>query len=572
MTDFTTRPEIRGTFGAVTSTHWIASAAGMAMLERGGNAFDAAVAAGLVLQVVEPHLNGPGGDLPAIFKTADGQPQVLCAQGPAPKAAVPEAFGAHQLIPGSGLLATVVPGAFDGWMRLLADHGSLPLAEVMAPAIFYAREGHPALARVSATIAGLKDFFAAEWPSSAAVWTPGGEVPAPDSLMKNPDLAATWQRILDEAQGAGGDRVVQIEAARAIWSDGFVADAITEFVTSAEPSNNIGGRDRALLARDDLSGWRASVEAPLSIDYHGWTVFKTGPWGQGPVLLQALAVLRDIDLAAMDPLGADFVHTVIEAMKLAYADREAYYGDPDFYDIPMGTLLSAEYAAERRALIGPQASREQRPGRVPGHEALADAAIARAARDFAAGPSVEPTMAHLTHRRGRAAPVFHAGLGAARRVHRRHFRHDGDRRWNGRRADPEFPRLRYPQGGRHIFGHRLPDRPARCDHLRRNRPRSARPAAAVAGLRQPVSRGHHHPVVHLDRRLRRPTGPQHRSQAPADGVWRVPAADLAAHVDRPADRRTVTGSTDLLLRREVEDDIGRDGRLPPERQLASALR
>lgn len=400
MTDFTTRPEIRGTFGAVTSTHWIASAVGMAMLERGGNAFDAAVAAGLVLQVVEPHLNGPGGDLPAIFKTAEGQPQVLCAQGPAPKAAVPEAFGDHKLIPGSGLLATVVPGAFDGWMRLLADHGSLPLAEVMAPAIAYARDGHPTLARVAATIAGLQEFFAGEWPSSAAVWTPAGEAPAPDSLFKNPDLAATWQRIVDEAAAAGTDRVAQIEAARAIWSDGFVADAIGAFVASAEPSNNIGGRDRALLARDDLAGWRASVEEPLSVEYHGWTVFKTGPWGQGPVLLQALAILRGIDLGAMDPLGADFVHTVIEAMKLAYADREAYYGDPDFYDIPMDHLLSEDYAAERRALIGPDASREQRPGRVPGHEALADAAIARAARDFAAGPSVEPTMAHLTERRG----------------------------------------------------------------------------------------------------------------------------------------------------------------------------
>ena len=400
MSDFTTRPEIRGTFGAVTSTHWIASAVGMAMLERGGNAFDAAVAAGLVLQVVEPHLNGPAGDLPAIFKTAEGEPQVLCAQGPAPKAAVPEAFGDHKLIPGSGLLATVVPGAFDGWMRLLADHGSLPLAEVMAPAIAYARDGHPTLARVAATIAGLKEFFAAEWPSSAAVWAPAGEAPAPDSLFKNPDLAATWQRIVDEAAAAGTDRVAQIEAARAIWSDGFVADAIGAFVASAEPSNNIGGRDRALLAREDLAGWRASVEEPLSLDYHGWTVFKTGPWGQGPVLLQALAILRGIDLGAMDPLGADFVHTVIEAMKLAYADREAYYGDPDFYDIPMDHLLSEDYAAERRALIGPDASREQRPGRVPGHEALADAAIARAARDFAAGPSVEPTMAHLTERRG----------------------------------------------------------------------------------------------------------------------------------------------------------------------------
>lgn len=281
MTDFTTRPEIRGTFGAVASTHWIASAVGMAMLERGGNAFEAAVATGLVLQVVEPHLNGPAGDLPAIFKTADGAPQVLCAQGPAPKAAVPEAFGAHTLIPGPGLLATVVPGAFDGWMRLLADHGTLTLADVLAPAIAYAREGRPVLARVFATIKGLGDFFAAEWPRSTKTWTPGGNAPAPDSLFRNPDLAATGQRIVDEAGNAGDDRVAQIEAACAIWSDGFVADSIADFVGHAELSNNIGGRDRAMLAQEDLAGWRASVEAPLSIDYRGWTVFNTEPWGQG---------------------------------------------------------------------------------------------------------------------------------------------------------------------------------------------------------------------------------------------------------------------------------------------------
>ncbi|AXC49974.1 gamma-glutamyltransferase family protein [Paracoccus suum] len=400
MSDFTTRPEIRGTFGAVTSTHWIASASGMAMLERGGNAFDAAVATGLVLQIVEPHLCGPGGDLPVIYKTADGEPQVLCAQGTAPAAATAEAFAPHKVIPGSGLLATVVPGAFDGWMSLLAEHGRLPLSEVMGPAIFYAREGHPVLPRVAATIAGLKDFFASDWPTSAEVWCAGGSGPAVGGLLANPALAATYQRIVDEAEAASDDRTAQIEAARAIWSDGFVADAIGAFTSTAELSNNIGGRDRALLSRDDLAGWRCRTEAPLSIDYHGWQVFKTGPWGQGPVLLQALAILRGIDLAAMDPMGEEFVHTVIEAMKLAFADREAFYGDPDFADIPMDVLLSEEYASARRALITDVASREQRPGRIPGYEPLADAAIARASGDFAAGPSVEPTMAHMTERRG----------------------------------------------------------------------------------------------------------------------------------------------------------------------------
>lgn len=404
MSDFTTRPEIRGIFGTVTSTHWIASSAGMGVLERGGNAIDAAVATGLVLQIVEPHLNGPAGDLPVIWRKAGEEPQVICGQGPAPKAATIAAMRDLDLtlIPGSGLLATVVPGAFDGWMKLLADGGSMTLREVMEPAIFYARDGHPVLARVANTIKGLDSFLRDEWPSSAEVFMPDGAAPEPGVIFRNPALAATYQRIVDEAEAASDDRLSQIEAARAIWSDGFVADAIADFISTAEVADVTGARHRALLAREDLVGWRATTEAPLSVDYHGWTVYKTGPWGQGPVLLQALAILRGVDLGAMDPCGVPFVHTVIEAMKLAYADREAYYGDPAFSEIPMEVLLSESYAAERRALIGDTASTEQRPGRVPGFAHLADAAIARAGRDFGVGRavSVEPTMAHLTEKRG----------------------------------------------------------------------------------------------------------------------------------------------------------------------------
>lgn len=405
MSDFTTRPDIRGTFGVVTSTHWLASGAGMAMLERGGNAFDAAVAAGLVLQVVEPHLNGPGGDLPAIIHLAEtGETSVLCAQGTAPAGATMAHYRAlfgDGLIPGSGLLATVIPGAFDGWMLMLRDHGSMELAEVMEPAISYARDGHPILPRVSATIAGLQEFFREEWPSSIETWLPGGEVPQDWQLFRNPDLAAAYQRIVDEAKG--DSRAQRIDAARKIWSQGFVADAICDYLAEASVMDVSGKAHAGVLSRDDLAGWQAQWEEPVSIDYHGWTIFKTAPWSQGPVLLQALRILEGIDLAAMDPYGADFVHTVTEAMKLAYADREAYYGDPDHFDIPLDRLLSRDYGAERAALIGETASHEQRPGRLPGLEHLADAAIARAVRDFdaARGASAgEPTMAHLTERRG----------------------------------------------------------------------------------------------------------------------------------------------------------------------------
>ncbi|OIQ32738.1 MAG: gamma-glutamyltransferase [Alphaproteobacteria bacterium MedPE-SWcel] len=405
MSDFTTRPEIRGTFGVATSTHWIASAVGMSILEKGGNAFDASVATALVLQVVEPHLNGPAGDMPAIFHKADtGETKVLCAQGVAPAAATIEAYQAQglTLIPGSGLLATVVPGAFDGWMLMLRDHGSMTLREVMAPAIGYARDGHPMLPRVANTIAGLAEFFAEEWPTSAAVWTPDGKAPEAHALFRNPDLARTYERLVEAGEAAGGDRLAQIDAARLEWRQGFVAEAIFTYLEDAHVMDVSDEKHSAVLAPDDLRDWRATYEDTLSYDYEGWTIHKTHAWSQGPVLLQALAILKGFDLGAMDPLGAEFIHVVTEAMKLAYADREAYYGDPAHTDIPMAYLLSEDYNAQRRSLITETASTEQRPGRVPGFEHLAEAYIERAARDYDVGPvaAQEPTMSHLTEKRG----------------------------------------------------------------------------------------------------------------------------------------------------------------------------
>ena len=401
---FTTRPEIRGTFGVVASTHWIASAVGMGILERGGNAFDAAVATAMTLQVVEPHLNGPAGDMPAIFQKAGEDVQVLCAQGPAPAGATIEHYRARglTLIPGSGLLATVIPGAFDGWMTMLRDHGTMTLREVLAPAIGYARDGHPILPRVANQIAGLSTYFAEHWPSSADVWTPGGAAPEPNAKFKNPDLAATYTRLVEAGEAAGEDRAVQVDAARREWSQGFVADAIEDYLRGAEVMDVSGEAHRGVLTKADMAGWEATYEPSLSYDYRGWTVHKTGPWSQGPVLLQALAILRHHDLAAMDPMGAEFVHTIIEAMKLAYADREAYYGDPLHGEIPIEHLLSDAYSGERARLIAADADIEHRPGRVPGLDHLADAYVERAARDFGAADAApqEPTMAHLTERRG----------------------------------------------------------------------------------------------------------------------------------------------------------------------------
>ncbi|MGH7160385.1 MAG: gamma-glutamyltransferase family protein [Acetobacteraceae bacterium] len=394
---FTTRPEIAATFGVVASTHWIASAVGMAVLERGGNAFDAAAATAFTLQVAEPHLNGPGGEAPIIVHAAaSGLQKVICGQGVAPAAATIEHFAALDLdlIPGTGLLPAVVPGAFDAWLLLLRDWGTWELADVLAFAIGYAANGIHLVPRVPAAIEGVRPLFEDEWPTSAAVWLPGGQVPAAGSLFRNPTLAATYQRIILEARGAS--RESRIDAARAAWYRGFVAEAVDRFFRSHEVLDASGRRHRGLLAADDFARWQASVEDPVSLEYHGYTVLKCGPWSQGPVFLQQLALLSDFDLAAMDPLGADFVHTVVECAKLAFADREAYYGDPDFVSVPLGELLSSAYNGGRSRLLGEQASLELRPGKLAGYRARVDREAARRAELLrpAAG-SGEPTVARL---------------------------------------------------------------------------------------------------------------------------------------------------------------------------------
>jgi len=402
MAPIASRQQIVGTFGVVASSHWIASAVGMSMLEKGGNAFDAAVATGLVLQVLEPHLNGPGGDLPAIlYSKRTEKVEVLCAQGTAPARATIAHYRGQGLdiIPGDGLLATVIPGSFGGWMVMLRDYGRLSLREVLEPALGYAERGHPMLPRVAGSIADLADFFRREWPTSAATWLPGGDAPRPWSLFTNKTLSRTWQRLLAEAESKSG-REAQIEAARTAFYSGFVAEAIDDFAQATSVIDGSGQRHSGVITADDLARWQPAIEAPVTRGYHDWTVAKTGPWGQGPVLLQALAILEQFDLAGLDPNGPDFVHTVIEAEKLAFADREAYYGDPNFTDVPLDRLLSTDYARERSRLIGQQASRDLLPGIVTGYEDQVRRTLAAVAGLSAGGAVYEPTMAHLTERRG----------------------------------------------------------------------------------------------------------------------------------------------------------------------------
>ncbi|UCM91044.1 gamma-glutamyltransferase family protein [Streptomyces marincola] len=400
---FTTRPTLQGTFGMVSSTHWLASQSAMSVLERGGNAFDAAVTAGFVLHVVEPHLNGPAGDVPIILAPAGGEVRVLCGQGPAPMGATAAHYTGLglDLVPGTGPLAAVVPGAFDAWLTLLRDHGTLDLADVLDHAIGYAERGHPAVENVGRTVEAVRDLFTEEWTSSAEVYLPGGRAPAPGALLRNPWLAATWRRLLAEAGAAGGDREARIEAARRVWREGFIAESIAAH--AARPAMDSSGRRHAgVLTGDDLAGWSAGYEAPVTYDWRGWTVCKAGPWSQGPVLLQQLALLDDgIDASALGT--PEYVHALVEGGKLAMADREAWYGDAA--PVPLPDLLSPAYNAERRALIGPTASTAFRPG-APGGRTPELARRARAAFDAppGAGPAAagagEPTVAHNGETRG----------------------------------------------------------------------------------------------------------------------------------------------------------------------------
>ena len=380
---FTTRPTLQGTFGMASSTHWLASQTAMAVLEDGGNAFDAAVAAGFVLHVVEPHMNGPAGEVPIILAPAGGEVRVLCGQGVAPAGATIEHYRSLglDLVPGTGPLAAAVPGAFDAWMLLLRDHGTKSLADVLQYAIGYAEHGHPPVEQLRDTVEAVRELFETAWPSSAEVYLPGGRAPQPGEPFRNPALAATWRRLLAEAQAAGRDRVGEIEAARRIWRTGFIAEALVR--QAGRPTlDSSGRRHTGPLAAADLASWQATYEPPVTYRWRDWTVCKAGGWSQGPVFLQQLALLPP-ELPAYG--SADYVHLLVEGCKLAMADREAWYGDAA--EVPLDVLLSPEYNAARRALIGATASHELRPGS-PGGRSPVLSAHSRAVA--AGGPAPHP--------------------------------------------------------------------------------------------------------------------------------------------------------------------------------------
>ncbi len=313
---------------------------------------------------------------------------MICGQGPAPAKATIAHYKSLGLdmVPGTGLLAACVPGTFDTWMLLLRDYGTMRLADVLAPAIGYAREGYPLVERAHATIATVANLFREHWPTSAAVYLPDGKVPETGALFANKTLANTYARILREAESAAGDRLAQIEAARKTWSQGFVAEAIDRFCRTQAVMDTSGEAHRGVLTGDDMARWQAH---------------KAGPWAQGPVMLQQLALLKGFNLDRADPVSADFVHLLVECSKLAYADREKFYGDPDFVEVPMATLLSDAYNQERRKLVTEEASLELRPGSVEGFGAVVKLRREEGQRRPVGGMGAgEPTVGRIGEMRG----------------------------------------------------------------------------------------------------------------------------------------------------------------------------
>ena len=398
---FTTRPEIKGTFGVVSSTHWIASQVAMGVLERGGNAFDAAVAGGFSLQIVEPHLNGPGGEVPILFwSEKEKRVLSLCGQGPAPKLASIQYFRDKglDLVPGIGLLPACVPGAFGAWLTLLRDYGTWELDDVLRPAIELASQGFPLLPRTVQAIVAVQDLFRKEWPDSAATWLPDGKIPDLNQLFRLPAIASTYTRVLNEANSKATTRRERINAALSIWQKGFVAQAIDSYYKTHAVRDTTGERNTGLLRLEDMAAWKPAYEEPVTLQYGRYTVAKCGPWSQGPVFLQQLSILRHFNVEGMDPYSTEFIHCLAETAKLAYADRLAWYGDPLAVHVPIKTLLSEQYSRERSKLISGKASEVLRPGSPEGRSPVlpdlkaSERTLANSDVRFGVG---EPTFADL---------------------------------------------------------------------------------------------------------------------------------------------------------------------------------
>jgi gamma-glutamyltranspeptidase/glutathione hydrolase len=367
---FTTRPVYMGTHAVVASGHYLGALAGQRMLDKGGNAIDAAVASGFALNVLEPQSCGLGGEVPILIYSAKEQKVFsISGQGWIGKSATVEWFRNERVdpVPGDGLLPATAPATFGTWAFALMRFGTLTLKDVLGPAIDYTESGFPIYSGLRNAIAGLAKRFREEWPSSAAIYLPNGRAPAVGEVLRNPDWAATMKKVVDvETRAKDRGREAAIQTAIDYWYKGEIAERIVDFMQNNAFRDASGRKHRGLLTKEDFAEWQPTLEEPATVNYRGLDVYKCGPWTQGPVFLQQLRLLEGYDLKALGHNSANYIHTVTEAAKLAFADRERFYSDPRFVDVPLPMLLSKDYADERRKLIDPRkASLELRPGHGP---------------------------------------------------------------------------------------------------------------------------------------------------------------------------------------------------------------
>jgi gamma-glutamyltranspeptidase/glutathione hydrolase len=376
-------PPVRGTREMVGAANNFEVEAGFRMLTLGGNAVDAGVASVLAAAVTEQARFGIGGEIPILIKMA-GKPAIaISGVGVAPGKATVEFYRNRKPepwedadhmppIPTQGILATTVPGVFDGIILALSQYGTMSFEQVSAPAIEYA-DGFPIGEEFAGFIRNTQKILDL-WPTSRSFFLPGGAPPSRGEIFREPTLAKTLRDLVQAEKKARGKRAAKLKAVRDLFYQGSLAKRMAAF------SESNGG----LISYDDLKNFHAETDQPRSTMYRGYQVLKPGFWTQGPVMLEALNLLEGYDLRAMGHNSPEYLHTVVEAAKLAFADRDRYYGDPKFSEIPEQTLLSKEYAAERRKLIDPQhASMEHRPGAfsAPGHMPSTSASAHSAVQD-----------------------------------------------------------------------------------------------------------------------------------------------------------------------------------------------
>ena len=366
MATFTTRPVVMGTRGVVTSGHYLASAAGFRIMERGGNAIDAAAAMCFCLNLLEPQSNGIGGEAPVlIYSARERRPFAVSGMGWSPQAFTTDWCRENgiDLIPGDGYLPACVPAVVDTWAAALARFGTLTFGEILEPAIELAENGYPMYESLQTSLVANAARYRDRYPTTAEIYCPNGRAPDVGEVIRNPDFAKMLRMMADAEKRAGGaDRLAGIKAARDVFYKGEIAERIVEFIRGNPVEDASGASHTGLLSTADFAEWSARIEDPLGFNYRGLDVYKCSSWTQGPVFLQQLALLEGFDLRALGHNSADYLHTLIECTKLAFADREAYYGDPDFDGPPPDRLLSREYNDARRAMIDQTASLEMRPG------------------------------------------------------------------------------------------------------------------------------------------------------------------------------------------------------------------